>query len=213
MGVIERKQREKLRRKKKIRASAKKLFREHGFNNTTLEAIGGEVEISTSIIYHFYSSKKDLYIDVLTTIMENLYRRLLHIEKQGNANSKDKVDLLLAAVLEIYSEEPTLTMGLFQLLSQAHNYEDSAGNMLKIQHLFKKNKDLSNNIFEDSNLKNLNQHLDPKIITDIFWSTVIGACLSDAGQFNLYGTEKDLGKKFESIFEIFKNGVQYMPRQ
>ena len=212
MGIKERKQREKLRRKQQILVAARRLFRERGYKKTTIEGIGDEAELSSGTIYLYYKGKKHIYIEVLTTILEYLYMRLMQVVNQVNLKIEDRIELIFDVVLEVYSEDPVLTMELFKILSQEDIGEEQADNMLELRHLFIKNKELTTMIFENSHMEGLNLHHSPRVITDIFWASVIGASAVETGKYNLNGSDIKLGPKLETIFAICKRGALHMAR-
>lgn len=62
--IKERKRREKEARRAKIIESAKIIFLSNGFDNTTMETIAVEAELSKGSLYNYFESKDDLYLAV-----------------------------------------------------------------------------------------------------------------------------------------------------
>ena len=65
MGVPERKERERRKRKKDILEAAKNVFSNKGYMNATVEEIAQEAELSTGTIYLYFSGKEELYISLI----------------------------------------------------------------------------------------------------------------------------------------------------
>jgi len=68
--------------KAKILTSARKLFGEYGYNDTTTRMIAGDVGIDISTLYYHWGEKQDLYEAVLIDISEEIQNKLKEVEKQ-----------------------------------------------------------------------------------------------------------------------------------
>ena len=60
MGIQERKEREKERRRQQIMVAAKRVFSEKGFNKATMEDIAHEAELSPGTLYLYFKNKEEL---------------------------------------------------------------------------------------------------------------------------------------------------------
>ena len=70
--IKERKRREKEARRAKIIESAKNMFLSKGFDNTTMEKIAIDAELSKGSLYNYFNSKDELYLAVATIGIRNL---------------------------------------------------------------------------------------------------------------------------------------------
>lgn len=61
MGVIERKEREKIERRNAIIEAAERIFFKIGIENTSMEQVAQEAELSKGTLYLYFKSKEDLY--------------------------------------------------------------------------------------------------------------------------------------------------------
>ncbi|HQT91081.1 MAG TPA: TetR/AcrR family transcriptional regulator [Candidatus Kryptobacter bacterium] len=66
MGILERKEREKLMRRETILGAAEAVFFEKGLRAATLEEIAERAEVSKGTIYLYFSTKEDLYCSLMT---------------------------------------------------------------------------------------------------------------------------------------------------
>ncbi len=66
MGILERKEREKLMRRDTIVRAAEAVFFEKGLRAATLEEVAERAEVSKGTIYLYFSSKEDLYCSLMT---------------------------------------------------------------------------------------------------------------------------------------------------
>ncbi len=64
MGITERKEREKQRRKEDIINSAEGVFFSKGFESATMDDIAEKVELSKGTLYLYFKSKEDLHLAV-----------------------------------------------------------------------------------------------------------------------------------------------------
>jgi len=82
MGILERKEREKLKRRKDILEAAKNSFSKKGFMNATIEEIAQESELSTGTIYLYFSGKEELYVSLIVETYDILIEELKEALKQ-----------------------------------------------------------------------------------------------------------------------------------
>ena len=73
--------------KAKILTSARKLFGEYGYNDTTTRMIAGDVGIDISTLYYHWGEKQDLYEAVLIDISEEIQNKLKEVEKKVSAQN------------------------------------------------------------------------------------------------------------------------------
>ncbi len=71
------------RSRAKILASARELFREQGFDATTLRAIAARAEMGASSIYRHVRSKEELLVEELAARQEEAWRRFRNEETRG----------------------------------------------------------------------------------------------------------------------------------
>lgn len=89
MGITERRQREKERRRNEIIDAAEKVFFSKGMENATMDDIAEQAELSKGTLYIYFPSKEDLYLaitkrglDILSTMFEKASaKETLGIEK------------------------------------------------------------------------------------------------------------------------------------
>ncbi len=61
-------------RKIQIIKAAAKRFARHGLNKTTLDEVARDIRIGKATIYHYFTSKDDLYFATLKMGMRKFYR-------------------------------------------------------------------------------------------------------------------------------------------
>ena len=78
---LERARKDPTSMKAKILSSARKLFGQYGYNDTTTRMIAGDVGIDISTLYYHWGEKQDLYEAVLAEISEEIQNKLNEVEK------------------------------------------------------------------------------------------------------------------------------------
>ena len=79
MSVQERHRRERHARGQAILAAAAKVFAKHGLEGATIEMVAREAEVAVGTIYLYYSSRDDLYLNLVADREEQLRARYLEI--------------------------------------------------------------------------------------------------------------------------------------
>jgi len=64
MGISERKEREKLQRREEILIAAEKLFFTKGIENTTMDDVAEEAELSKGTLYLYFKSKEEIHWEI-----------------------------------------------------------------------------------------------------------------------------------------------------
>jgi AcrR family transcriptional regulator len=76
--------------KAKILASARRIFGEYGYNNTTTRMIAKDVGIDISTLYYHWGEKQDLYEAVLEDVGDEIQHKLNEIERKVSGKSVAK---------------------------------------------------------------------------------------------------------------------------
>jgi AcrR family transcriptional regulator len=76
MGIYERKQREKERRRQEIIAAAREIFSAKGFNSATMEEIASKAELSPGTLYLYFKNKEELHTSLSINILAHLGKEL-----------------------------------------------------------------------------------------------------------------------------------------
>ena len=69
--------------RKKLLASAQHLFAQNGYNGTTVRMINRSVDLADGLLYHYFpNGKKEVFKEVITGNMQEMFRELQKPEKQ-----------------------------------------------------------------------------------------------------------------------------------
>lgn len=80
MGINERKERERNRRKEEIIAAAEKLFFTKGIENTTMDDVAEKAELSKGTLYLYFKSKEEIHWEItqrhMMQVMETMKSKM-----------------------------------------------------------------------------------------------------------------------------------------
>ncbi len=86
MGVQERREREKQRRRSEIIDAAEKVFFSKGYIQATMDEVAQKAELSKGAIYLYFKSKEELYLAITQrglAILEGLFAAVMTEESEG----------------------------------------------------------------------------------------------------------------------------------
>jgi AcrR family transcriptional regulator len=208
MGIQERKEREKERRRQQIIVAAKRVFSEKGFNKSTMEDIASEAELSPGTLYLYFKNKEELYASLSLRILQYLHIRVEHVNKETDLSSEQKLEKLIEAMYDVYDFDPLIIINMFHLQSSETLKNLSPRLMTQIEDLSRKSIGAISNIFREGVEKGVFIEKHPVALSDIFWSMFSGVVLWEASK-KIINDDKDYLKKTLAIaFEIFSQGVK-----
>ena len=110
----------RLQKKEAILASALNIFAQYGFLNTRLEQITDALDLTDKSIYYYFSSKGDLFIEVILSLQERLNYLIKKIDAK-ECNHHEKIKMYTSHAMSIHGL--TLLMKLPQSLSDFSKYD------------------------------------------------------------------------------------------
>lgn len=82
-------------RKAEIIAAAERLFQQHGYENTPVDAIIKEAGIAKGTFYYYFKTKKDILQALVDLICSDLEEYFTAITEKKNANATQKLKMML----------------------------------------------------------------------------------------------------------------------
>ncbi|BBO68809.1 AcrR family transcriptional regulator [Desulfosarcina alkanivorans] len=208
MGIQERKEREKERRRQQIIVAAKRVFSEKGFNKATMEDIAKEAELSPGTLYLYFKNKEELYASLSLRILQYLHIRVTHVNKETSLSPDQKLAALMEAMYDVYDFDPLIIINMFHLQSSETLKNLSESLLTEIKELSKKSIGAIAKIFEEGMDKGIYVDRHPVALADIFWSMFSGVVLWEASK-KIISSEKDyLKSTLATAFELFERGIR-----
>jgi AcrR family transcriptional regulator len=208
MGIKERKEREKERRRQQIIVAAKRVFSQKGYNRSTIEDIAQEAELSPGTLYLYFKNKEELFASLSLRILQYLLIRLKEVRVNTEKNAPKKIDQLNRVLLDVYSFDPDALINLFHLQSSETLKNLSPALLEELNTLTRKALKALASIFE-CGIRNgvFKDDYSPIVLADILWSTFSGVILWETSK-NVIDQKKDfLSQTLSNAFEIFERGI------
>ena len=208
MGIQERKEREKERRRQQIIVAAKRVFSEKGFNKATMEDIAKEAELSPGTLYLYFKNKEELYASLSLRILQYLHIRVTHVNKDAALSPEQKLSALMEAMYDVYDFDPLIIINMFHLQSSETLKNLSESLLEEIKQLSQKSIGAIAKIFEEGKQKGIYVDRHPVALADIFWSMFSGVVLWEASK-KIVSADKDyLKSTLATAFELFERGIR-----
>lgn len=207
MGIQERKERERERRRQQIMVAAKRVFTDKGFSKATMEDIAKEAELSPGTLYLYFKNKDELYASLSLRILQYLMLRLEHVKAEPSADAGQRLNALKEAMYDVYEFDPLILINMFHMQSSDTLRNLSPKLLTQIETLSRNSLKAMASIFEDGIREDMFVDKIPTTIADILWALFSGIVLWETSKKIING-DKDLMKEtFDTAFEIFSRGI------
>jgi AcrR family transcriptional regulator len=207
MGIRERKERERERRKQQIMVAAKRVFTNKGFGKATMEDIAKEAELSPGTLYLYFKNKDELYASLSLRILQYLMIRLEHVSAEPVSDETQRLEALKHAMYDVYEFDPLILINMFHMQSSESLKKLSPDLLQQIESLSRSALKAMSDIFEDGIRKNRFIDHRPNAIADILWSLFSGIVLWETSKRMINGNEDLIKETFDTAFEIFSRGI------
>jgi AcrR family transcriptional regulator len=207
MGIRERKQRERERRRQQIMVAAKRVFTDKGFNKATMEDIAKEAELSPGTLYLYFKNKDELYASLSLRILQYLLMRLEHVTGEANLTSQQRIDALKEAMVDVYEFDPLILINMFHLQSSESLQNLSPKLLAEIKNLSSNSLRVMADIFEEGMRSGVFIKKHPVAVADIVWAMFSGVVLWETSK-KIFDEKADyLKESLETAFDIFARGI------
>ncbi|MBU4463049.1 MAG: TetR/AcrR family transcriptional regulator [Proteobacteria bacterium] len=208
MGIQERKERERGRRRQQILIAAKKVFYNKGFAKVTMEDIAKEAELSPGTLYLYFKSKDELCASLSLRILQYLNIRLRHVSAEKGLNGQQKLEALKNAIIDVYEFDPLILINLFRLQSSEILKNLSPRLLADIKELFNSSLGAMSDIFNEEINKGVLVDKKPEALADLLWALFSGIVLWGESKKIMDNNKDYLKKALETAFEVFFLGIK-----
>lgn len=209
MGISERKEREKQRRREEILDAAEKVFFSKGIDNSTMDDVAEQAELSKGTLYLYFKSKEDIHWGITHRGIKDL---LIKMEKIVD-EEKDAIDNLLIiadAFINFTQEKKELADSI--LFFEGCNIEKMNIDHDQIRDSFLNESPIHlvtefvNTGIQQGIIRN---DIPVNVLSNILWSQIVGV-LQVANRkkdlFNLIDISRE--DLIENHFKIVLNGIR-----
>ena len=207
MGIAERKEREKLQRRKDIIDAAEKVFFSRGFESATMDEIAEMAELSKGTLYLYFKSKEDIQFaifmrgsDILMKMMKdnlsadsNGYQRLLELADSFIRFSRENRNYFSLFMYYESSRMEALNIGQDQL--QVYLKEDSPLALVTHQ------------VIRGMQDGSLRDDLSAEVFSATLWSQMLGVLIvlnNKADLYQIFNLKAD--EILQTHLELVSNG-------
>ena len=208
MGIQERKEREKGRRRQQIMIAAKRVFSFKGFNKATMEDIASEAELSPGTLYLYFKNKDELCASLSLRILQYLNIRLKHVSSEKELEPEQWLDKLKEAMYDVYEFDPLILINMFRLQSSETLNNLSPELIKDITELLNSSLGAMASIFEDGINKGVFIDEKPLVLANVLWSLFSGVVLWGESKRIMDKGKNNLKMTLEIPFEIFCRGIK-----
>ena len=207
MGIQERKQRERERRRQQIIVAAKRVFSERGFSKATMEDIAREAELSPGTLYLYFKNKDELYASLSLRILQYMNIRLEDVKKEKDSNPEQKIASIKEALYDVYQFDPLILINMFHLQSSETLKNLSSPLLDNLSELSRNSLQILAEIFASSPDANRLLTGQSHAVADIVWSLFTGVVLWEESKRMIDDDKDYLKNTLDIAFEIFARGV------
>jgi len=105
MGIRERKEREKIRKRETILRAAEKIFFKNGYEKTTMDEIAEKAEYSKGMLYLYFRNKEALYAAIMLRSID-IFMKILNEEISNAGGGRARLAAIKTAYLKFYLGHP-----------------------------------------------------------------------------------------------------------
>ena len=208
MGIEERKEREKERRRQQIMVAAKRVFSEKGFSKTTMEDIAREAELSTGTLYLYFKNKEELFASLSFRILQYLLIRIEHVTRETDKGPAEKLLDLRDALYDVYLFDPLIIINMFHLQSSETLMNLSPPILDEMKAMSRKAMGEMAKIFTEGSGDGLFIDEHPLAMTDIIWSLFAGLVLWEESKRIIDPEKNFLKPTMDIAFDILARGIK-----
>jgi AcrR family transcriptional regulator len=209
VGIQERKEREKERRKEEILDAAQRVFVEKGLTTATVDDIAVAAELSKGTLYLYFESKEDIYLAIM---MRGL--RLLHSMFDEIISQETSIVKILYRMEKAYTEFFNTQRHYFRMLNSAHrpNVHKEVSEAMRRAYAAESKKnweqiiDLFNRGVREKKVRN---DISPVEMAVIIWSNATSLMTRIDREGEIWKKERniDLTQTLEASFHLLMDAI------
>lgn len=189
--------------KQKILTAAKKLFAQNGFEGTTTRMIAQYAHVNEALIYRYYPTKKDLYLEIIRLKIEELSSLAENLANPEH-DPESIPQFLKNIALQLFSSvknDPDFLRLLYYSALEHHELSKMFCDCFVLE-IRKKLEGYVSQLIE----RNIFKRLNPYLISIAFIG-IISHYLVTNTLFELDDRQVDETAVIDNFIEIFLNGV------
>jgi AcrR family transcriptional regulator len=210
VGIAERKEREKNKRRQDIIEAARKVFSKKGFINATIDEIAEEAELSKGTIYTYFTNKDELFVRNMLAGIDDLVKRLSSVAKLS-MEPEEKLDLIATTYHEFYREQSDYFRMFMYLF-----YDEIRGTLPA--ELVKEINDKATyslkivaGVVQEGIEKGIFRPESPWRVANLMWAAFTGLTQLTITKEHLNVPTRNPGEWIKFAFDVIKRGILLKP--
>lgn len=164
-------------RRKKIMSASLELFASQGLSGTKIGEISSKAEMSQGLIYHYFNSKEEIYIEIVRTAIQKLIKVSSDLEKL-DIDPATKLTLAMSEIVKSIGKSKINALNHL-LITQAMVFENVPVEVKKMLHSDTKIPyQIIARIMKLGQKKRQIKRFNVDDMSLIFWSTIKGLALN-----------------------------------
>jgi AcrR family transcriptional regulator len=208
MGIVERKQREKKRRKSDIKKAARKVFREKGYKKATMNDIAEYAQLSPGTLYLYFENKEELYASLSIDMIVYMTEQVSEVLEMEAFSIEEKLAGVNSIFVEMYDYDAKVLINLFHLQSADTLDRLSPQIIQQMKDASSKSHKALASIIQEGMDQGLFQKEHPVAVADIIWGLFSGVILWVESKHQLNQGKNFAKETFETAFNIFLKGLK-----
>jgi AcrR family transcriptional regulator len=178
---------------------ARRRFASDGFDGTTNRAIADMADITSGAIYHYFSSKAELYEAVYVQTLDRVYQEF-DLAVAGHRSLLDQFSAVLDAAAQLNDEDPSLAGFVVAISTETRRHQALA---TRLQRYRGRNvKFFRRLVAEAAERGELAPDVDPRAVEDM-----MGAVLAGLARFSAVTADADRHRAAIDALKLLFAGV------
>ena len=208
MGIQERKERERERRRQDIMMAARRVFSAKGYEKATMEDIAREVELSPGTLYLYFKNKDDLYASLNLRVLQFMAVKLEHALADPELDFDHKLDRVMQGMLEVYEFDPLILNNVFHLQSSETLKNISPELLSEINMLSRAALHTLRSMFSAEIEKGTITPTNPIALADLVWSLFSGIALWEETKRMINPDRYRFKQNIQTGFDLLRRGLR-----
>jgi TetR/AcrR family transcriptional regulator len=207
MGISERKEREKEKRRNDIIDAAEKVLFSKGYDNATMEEVAKEAELSKATLYLYFKSKEDVHFAICgraLQILMGMFQKAVSKNKSAYENLLEVGKAYVKFAQKHTNYFKTIIYFEAKELSEIDCNECPLGNTDRCPLIF-----LIKLIEKGQNDKSVKSGVPSEIIGHLLWAQTTGVLqMANTRKCNVFRDKMNIEDIISGHFKILKSGIK-----
>lgn len=208
MGTKERKEREKIFRRRQIQQCAKQIFLEKGFRASTMAAIARKAELSIGTIYKYFNSKDELYVSMNLESLQHTINEIQNIYEDNGSSPREKIWGIKESLYNRFVSDPLLLKVIFHVQLEGILPALNKRLLKQVNETGQKLMRLISLVYEEGVTARNFREGRGSAHADVIWGTFAGLMIWEEAKSRIDPKKDFLKSTLDLAFDIFCRGIE-----